>query len=190
MDETIEILPLTTLNLDEIWPIITGYESTEKYAVTKVETDAEAVFTVRLVPLERPYRSTFEEDFNEEDTRRFQSFLPQGYSFGAYANGRLVGFAISEVEEWHRVLRVWEFQVMQDYRGQGIGRALMLRVVEQAIEGKFRMVALETQNTNVPAIRFYRKMGFSLDALDLSLYTNHDVENGEVAFFMKRKLEC
>jgi hypothetical protein len=31
-------------------------------------------------------------------------------------------------------------------------------------------------------------MGFEIDALDLSYYTNQDVEEGEVAIFMKRKL--
>jgi ribosomal protein S18 acetylase RimI-like enzyme len=78
---------------------------------------------------------------------------------------------------------------MQGYRRRGIGRALMNRVVERALASKLRIVVLETQNTNVKAIRFYRSMGFSLEAIDLSLYSNQDVESGEVAFFMKRKLE-
>ncbi len=189
MIESCQILPLSTLNLADVWPIVTGYESMEKFAVHKVETETEVAFNVRLVKLEKPHRSSFEDDFNEEDTQRYLSFLPQGYSFGAYDSGRLVGFAISEVQDWNRSLRVWEFQVMQAYRRMGVGKALMTRVVDQAIEGKLRIVFLETQNTNAPAIRFYRKMGFSIDALDLSFYTNHDVEDGEVAFFMKRMLE-
>jgi hypothetical protein len=31
-------------------------------------------------------------------------------------------------------------------------------------------------------------MGFELDGVDMSYYTNRDVESGEVAVFMKRKL--
>jgi ribosomal protein S18 acetylase RimI-like enzyme len=189
MDNQIEILPLLTLNLAEILPIVTGYESTEKYAVEKSETDERTVFNIHLVSLEQPHRSSFAEDFNDEDTRRYLSFLPQGYSFGAYHQDRLVAFAIGESIPWNRSLRIWEFQVMQGFRRQGIGRTLMDHVVNKAIQDKFRIVWLETQNTNVKAIRFYRALGFSLDALDLSFYTNHDVENGEVAFFMKRKLE-
>ena len=46
-----------------------------------------------------------------------------------------------------------------------------------------------TQTTNVPAIDFYRKVGFEVDGIDLSYYGNNDVEAGEVALFMKRKLE-
>jgi streptothricin acetyltransferase len=187
--EQFEILPLLKLNLDEILPIVTGYESTEKYVVQKSETETQITFNIHLITLEKPHKNTFAEDFNEEDFRRFTGFLPQGYSFGAYLQGRLVAFAISEALSWNRSLRIWEFQVMQDYRRKGIGRLLMSHVVAKAIQDHFRIVFLETQNTNVPAIRFYRSVGFLLDALDLSHYSNHDVEAGEVAFFMKRKLE-
>ena len=189
MEPQIEILPLLTLNLEEILPIVTGYESTEKYGIEKTESDEQTEFNIRLVPLEQPHSSSFSEDFNAEDYQRFLGFLPMGFSFGAYHRGRLVAFAISESILWNNSLRIWEFQVMQEYHRQGIGRALMTQVVEKAIHDKFRIVYLETQNTNVKAIRFYRALGFSLDAIDLSFYTNHDVENGEVAFFMKKELE-
>ncbi len=189
MDDSFEVLPLLTLNLDEIKPIATGYESTEKYTVEKSESDEQVIFNIRLTSLETPHQATFAEDFNDEDCRRLRGFLPQGYSFGVYLGGRLVAFAISESIPWNRSLRIWEFHVSREYQRKGIGRALMSHVVAKATQDKFRIVFLETQNTNVKAIRFYRAMGFSLDALDLSFYTNHDVESGEVAFFMKRKLE-
>ena len=190
MDEQIEILPLLKLNLDEILPIITGYESYEKYLVEKYESDMQTIFTIRLVQLKEPYQKTFEEDFNnDEDFQRYTSFLSQGYSFGAYDHHRLVIFAISEAQPWNRSLQVWEFHVKKDYRRKGIGKALMGKVVSKAIQDQFRIISLETQNTNLNAIRFYRSVGFSLEALDLSLYTNHDLDAGEVAFFMKMKLE-
>ena len=189
MPDQIKILPLLSINLAEILPIVTGYESIDKYAVSKSESEDRIVFDIRLIPLDQPHKSTFDEDFNPEDVARFLGFLPQGYSFGAYVNGRLAAFAISEAIAWNRSLCIWEFHVAQGFRRQGIGRALMTYVINKAIEGKFRVAWLETQNTNVKAIRFYRALGFHLDALDLSFYTNHDVENGEVAFFMKRELE-
>jgi ribosomal protein S18 acetylase RimI-like enzyme len=188
MVERMQIQPLKTLLLDEISPIITGYVSDEKFAVEKREDGDHIVFDIRLVRLEQPHRATFEQDFKGDDLQRYTEMLSQGYSYGAYHNGRLVAFAICEINDWNRSLRIWEFQVMQDYRRQGIGRALMEHVVAKAVGGNFRIVVLETQNTNVPAIRFYRRMGFSLEALDLSLYTNEDVESGEVAFFMKRRI--
>ena len=51
-----------------------------------------------------------------------------------------------------------------------------------------RALAVETQNTNVAAIRFYRSVGFAIEGIDLSYYSNIDVEDGEVAIFLKRKL--
>ena len=168
MTEPFEILPLTDIKLDEILPIVTGYESNEKYIVEKSESEAQTLFNIHLVRLDKSYTATFDEDFNDEDYRRYLGILPQGYSFGAYQHGRLVAFAISEAILWNRSLRVWEFQVMQGYRRKGIGRALMNQVVAKAIQDHVRVVFLETQNTNVNAIRFYRRMGFALDALDLS----------------------
>jgi ribosomal protein S18 acetylase RimI-like enzyme len=51
-----------------------------------------------------------------------------------------------------------------------------------------RTLLCETQSTNVPAIRFYRKMGFELEGLDLSHYRNTDYPDGEMAVFMKKPL--
>lgn len=50
----------------------------------------------------------------------------------------------------------------------------------------------ETQNTNVPGIEAYRRLGFELDGVELSYYSNHDTDRdrpgAEVAVFMNRKL--
>ena len=64
----------------------------------------------------------------------------------------------------------------------------MEAAIEKAKAANLRIVTCETQNTNVPAIRFYRKLGFHMEALNLSLYTNEDYPDGEIALFMKRKL--
>lgn len=51
-----------------------------------------------------------------------------------------------------------------------------------------RAVVCETQNTNVAAIRFYRRMGFDIEGVDLSYYSNQDCPDGEVALFLKKRL--
>ena len=65
----------------------------------------------------------------------------------------------------------------------------MDHVALHASEEGLRVLVCETQTTNVPAIDFYRSVGFELDGIDLSYYGNDDVAAGEVALFMKRKLE-
>jgi ribosomal protein S18 acetylase RimI-like enzyme len=57
-----------------------------------------------------------------------------------------------------------------------------------AAKHHLRCLVCETQTTNVPSIQFYRSMGFHLEGLDLSYYTNEDQERGEMAVFMKKRL--
>lgn len=54
---------------------------------------------------------------------------------------------------------------------------------------RYRVGKIETEtHTAVPAIRFYRSVGFQVEGIDLSYYTNMDVTDFEVAIFMKRKI--
>ena len=64
----------------------------------------------------------------------------------------------------------------------------MDRVALHASKAGLRVLVCETQTTNVPAIDFYRSVGFEVDGIDLSYYSNDDVESGEVALFLKRRL--
>lgn len=188
MADTFEIRKLISLDRNEILPVIGGYESDEKFAVEKTETGEETLFRIHPVRLAQPHGSSFEDDFNEADMERYREYVAQGCSLAAYSGKKMVALAVCQLLRWNCSMQVWEFHVTKEFQHQGIGRALMEQVFTKAREEGARVVFLETQNTNVPAIRFYRSLGFSLDALDLSFYTNHDVEDGEVAFFMKKKL--
>ena len=74
----------------------------------------------------------------------------------------------------------------------GVGRALMEREIEAARKADLPIVMLETQNTNVRAIRFYRSQGFRLESIDLDAPHYVDAEGkgtGQVAFYMKLRLK-
>jgi len=184
----IEILPLTSLSADKIHEIGGGYTSPARYIVRKDENPECTVITLELTPLDSPYVKRWEQS-DEEEWARYQQFLAEGYSLGANEGEDLVGFALNEPRRWNNTLWIWEFHVAESHRRKGIGRQLMEAVVEKARQDGFRGVGLETQSTNIPAISFYRAVGFEIDALDLSLYTNTDAIDGEVAIFMKRKLK-
>jgi ribosomal protein S18 acetylase RimI-like enzyme len=65
----------------------------------------------------------------------------------------------------------------------------MERLVGSAKAAGLRIIVCETQSTNVPAIRFYRRVGFKMEGIDLSYYSNEDMApEREVAVFMKRRL--
>ena len=68
------------------------------------------------------------------------------------------------------------------------GPAVAHSAAQKGRAAGLRAIFLETQTTNVPAIRFYRKVGFTLDGIELSLYSNDDWPDGEMALFMKRVL--
>ena len=185
-----EILPLHPFTQEEIWPIVTGYETQEIYIVEKTETDQHSIFDVRLVQLDKPYRASFFHDFTPEECQWYLSLLPQGYSLGAYQHARLIAFALGEAFPQERLLRVWEFHVMAEFRRRGVGRTLIEQVIAKARQDRLAMIKLETQNTNVKAIRFYRSMGFTLDAIDFSHYFDMGgAEASQIAFFMIRRLE-
>jgi len=183
----IEIRPLTTISADKMHEIGGGYISPARYTVHKAESHERTVITLELTPLDSPYVKHWEQS-DEEERARYQQFVAEGYSLGAYEGEDLVGFALNEPRRWNHTLWVWEFHVAELHRRMGTGRQLMEAVVEKARQTGFRVVGLETQSTNIPAISFYRAIGFEIDALDLSLYTNTDAADGEVAIFMKRKL--
>ncbi len=183
----IEIRSLTSISADEVHEIGGSYTSPARYTVHKTESYERTVFTLELTPLEEPYVKHWDKSDAEEEAL-YQQYVAKGYSLAAYEGDRLVGLALTEPRKWNRTLFIWEFHVAASHHRKGIGRRLMEAVVEKARQGGFRILALETQSTNLPAITFYRAVGFEIDALDLSFYTNTDAIDGEVALFMKRKI--
>lgn len=66
-----------------------------------------------------------------------------------------------------------------DFRRSGIGSQLMDLAKVEARKVGARMLVLETQSCNVPAINFYLQHGFELIGFDLAHYTNNDIERNE-----------
>lgn len=164
----------------------TGYVSDAVYRATKSETPNGLTISLQLEPLTAPYVKHM--DATEDLHESYARWVSRGCSMGAYVGGRLVGIALADRQVWNGVLWIWEFHVDPAYRRQGVGRGLMAAMVNLARQKAVRCITLEVQNTNVPAIRFYRSVGFEMDAVDLSYYTNTDATDGEVAIFMKHKL--
>ena len=70
---------------------------------------------------------------------------------------RLVTGYTSEAKYWVSKW-VWELHVAENHKRRGIGQQMIEALVEKARAAGLRTVVCETQNTNVPAIHFYRKM--------------------------------
>jgi ribosomal protein S18 acetylase RimI-like enzyme len=183
----ITIRTLETIGADVIDLLAaSGYTSTAKYRVEKVETYERATIAMELVALERPYAKIW--PVLDDDVERYNQVVKQGLSLGAYDGDKLAGVAIAERRDWNRTLWVWEFHVAKPHKMMGVGRRLMDALADRAREAGLRIMVCETQSTNVPAIKFYRKVGFEVEGIDLSYYSNNDAPDGEVAIFMKRRL--
>lgn len=182
----IEISPLKKLDLADLERVASGYTSNGKYEVTYFDSEEQSSVRLQFVENQKPYDKKFDHD--DETLQRYLELLHNGFSFGAYDGDLLVGLILAEPSEWNRSLWVWEFHVAETHRNQGIGKRLMERAAESAKGIHLRTIICETQNTNANAIHVYRRLGFRVEGIDISYYTNDDHPDGEVAVFMKRRL--
>ena len=135
--------------------------------------------TYSIVPVE-PY-----EKILSVEARDYTTFIdnPQKVIFFADV-GRSAKPAgqIKLVPWWNKFAYVEELVVDTEFRGRGVGRALMTRAIEWAIHQNFPGITLETQDNNVPACMFYEKCGFVLGGFDLYAYKNLD-NASEIALY-------
>ena len=96
----------------------------------------------------------------------------------ARSEGRVVGFAgiWLMVDEAH----VTTFGVHPDHRRRGVGRRLLLRLAELAIELGTARMTLEVRVSNEPAQALYRSFGFRVAGRRIAYYS----DDGEDALVM------
>ncbi len=178
------IEPLSEMTEAEFRRLVVGYTSDEVYALSVEEGDDALAFRFVLSRLDQPFEKRW--PFNAGLFGWYRSLASLGLSFAAVEDAEMVGLVIAGTSEWNKMVSVWELHVSEQRRGSGIGRALLGAVESEAASRGYRAVSCETQNTNVPAIRFYRRVGYSPQAVDLSFYSNEDVKRGEVSLFMRK----
>lgn len=98
------------------------------------------------------------------------------YAWGYLDGDRLVAALETASENWSNRLRISELFVEKSYRRKGLGHHLMAIAKEQTRREKRRALILETQSSNVPAITFYLKEGFTLIGFDSCAYSNEDLQ--------------
>ncbi|MCA9859187.1 MAG: ribosomal protein S18-alanine N-acetyltransferase [Thermomicrobiales bacterium] len=83
---------------------------------------------------------------------------------------------------WHLFdeAHVTTIGVDNPYRGRGLGEALLLRLIDEAVRRGANVVTLEVRISNEHAIRLYEKYGFSIHGVRPHYYS----DNGEDAYLM------
>ena len=85
---------------------------------------------------------------------------PGGEIFMALVDGDVVG-CVALVKMSKTTMELAKMAVDENYRGQGIGRALIAAAIEWARSRRLHRIYLETNHTLTPAINLYRSMGFT-----------------------------
>src|SRR2546430_14687433 len=73
--------------------------------------------------------------------------------------GQVLGFVDLTTQNWQQAGWINHLAVAREYRGRGIGRSLMNAARAWGEEQKLRVLMLETQPKNYPAIQLYQQLG-------------------------------
>ena len=118
----------------------------------------------------------------------FEEHIEEPRVFAATLNDNQIGWIELGYEKWNNRTRIWEFLVKKEFRKKGIGSLLMRYAIKIAKERGARMLVLETQSCDVPAIDFYLKQNFNFIGFDCAAYSNEDIEKKEIRLEMGRIL--
>lgn len=153
-----------------------GYETDKIFSISTIEIGTSFEFNIR--EKKQYYKKIWE--INPEDINGLNEIIEQGNSFGAFENNELVGWAICDFRKWNNSLFIENILIHEQFRGQNIGKLFIKNINRKAKELQCRIVELEVQNSNYPAIKFYQKAGFSISGINTKLYNN----STETALFM------
>ncbi|SDJ31035.1 GNAT family N-acetyltransferase [Chryseobacterium jejuense] len=158
-----------------------GYSTDIIYSVSAIEFGGSFEFTLREKKLS--YTKVWETD--SDDINELNTIIEKEASFGAFADGELQGWIICEHRTWNNSFYIENILVNEKYRRLGLGIMLIKNAIKEARKLNCRVIELETQNTNYPAIQFYRRMGFNITGVNTRLYDHSE----EIALFMTLDIE-
>ncbi|NTD97519.1 GNAT family N-acetyltransferase [Agrobacterium tumefaciens] len=110
----------------------------------------------------------------EEVTVNLDHFIESGFganavwkAFVAVTDDTIIGFALyyTRYSTWKGCrLYLEDFIVTEDFRGQGIGKLLFEKVIEEAKTGNYSGMVWQVLDWNEPAINFYNKYKAHLES--------------------------
>ena len=111
-----------------------------------------------------------------------------GDFFVAVLDGRVVGY-IASISELDGTAHIASIAVHPSYRGRGVAKKLLKRLLETLKEKGFHEIKLEVRKSNIPAQNLYKSFGFKHvytlrnyygdgeDALVMSLQLNENTQH-------------
>lgn len=143
-----------------------GYSTDTVFTVSVIETADAFEFSLR--EKHQPY--TRERTLDDAEISRLNELMKHGHSFGAFHEEELIGWAVCRKRERNASLVIEHLLISKPFRRQDIGKLLIKAVSREARALSCRLVEVETQNTNYPAICFFRKCGFRFTGINTERY--------------------
>lgn len=156
--------------------IDTSFETTSVFQLITSERRIELVERELEAPLVKRY----------EIDEVFAEWASWDAGWVAEEDGGVRGFATVEYEAWNGRLNLWFLYIAPGWRRRGVGRALIERVEAHGRQVGASHVWLETSSSNVPGVRAYERLGFSLCGADRTYYERY--MPGETAIFLAKSL--
>lgn len=100
-----------------------------------------------------------------------------------------VGLLVARDDAEYGTLRLQDLRVDFERRHEGLGAALVYRLIAEARSREVRAVAAETRTDNFPAARFLTRCGFELAGLDARRLSNHDLVKESATLFWYAALD-
>lgn len=170
----------------QVPPIASGYVTDRVYRLRREETTGVLGWTLEEERLSHNLVKQYDSGRPNEWLATYSDAgTPEELRFVcAFRDGRAEGLLTWRALEWNGSLWLVDIRVREAGRRSGVGSALVRFLQAMARESNARGIFLETQITNFPAVRFYRKHGFDIAGFNDHLYSNHDIARQEVALFL------
>jgi [ribosomal protein S18]-alanine N-acetyltransferase len=176
---------LNNLYSDRISELQTALRQVGDYVVRRCQyEDLQSVIKVNMATLPEHYSDYFFESILKE--------LPESFVV-AELNSRVVGYIMCKIEFGFSNFRKLGFVkkghvvsvgVLDEHRGKGLGKALMLEGINGVIGRRSDEIYLEVRVSNESAIKMYEKLGFAIKSRLRSYY-----RDGEDAYLMALELD-
>lgn len=185
-----QIRPATSEDLDGLIDIDGTIESAEYLHLDRAGDG----LAVRWALEERALREKLVDNNAVDEDRHFAlrqilGGAEEGVVLVAEHGGQLVALAVARPDADRQALDVLDVRVDYEFRRQGLGTAMIFRVISQAREAGLRAVTARTLTNNHPAAKFLLKSGFDLCGVDTHFTSNHDLVKEAVSLFWYAALD-
>ncbi|HYY49319.1 MAG TPA: ribosomal protein S18-alanine N-acetyltransferase [Nitrososphaeraceae archaeon] len=158
----------------------TGLRRVGEYMIRRCEErDLNSVVNINMATLPEHYSDYFFESLLRE--------LPEAFIV-AEVDDKVIGYIMCKIEFGFSNFRKLGFvkkghvvsvAILEQHRGRGIGKALMLEGINGVLSRKSDEIYLEVRVSNSQAIRMYQRLGFQIKSRLRSYY-----RDGEDAYLM------